>query len=243
MELGELVSWLNGFLRISEFPEDSALNGLQVEASKEVNKVAVAVDAGIETFEKAAKSGADLLITHHGIYWGGVNYQITGINSRRVGFLLKNKLSLYACHLPLDAHEEVGNNVQILKALGFKEMERFGKIEWVGKEKGDIKRLASEVQEKIGPLRNSFFFGPEKFESLIVSSGASTHLTLSAAENSSLLIGEFSHYGYHISKEKHLNVLAAGHYATETFGVKALANKLSKKFGLETEFIDVPLSL
>ncbi|MBR9679795.1 MAG: Nif3-like dinuclear metal center hexameric protein [Candidatus Altiarchaeota archaeon] len=242
MELGELVSWMNEFLDIASFPDDQSVNGLQVEAGQKIEKIVTSVDVGLEVFKLAKKSGADLLITHHGLYWKGAEFLMTGINADRIKSLLDNKLSLYSCHLPLDVHPKIGNNVLIMQALGITEYERFGKIGYSAKLKLELSELVSLVSDKIGKT-NLLKFGSDKVNNLIVSSGGSTDTVFSAPTGSTFLLGEFQHYGYHFAKEKQLNIISAGHYATETFGVRALGNTIQKKFGLECKFIDIPTHL
>ena len=125
MELSRLVAWLDTYLETDAF-EDASLNGLQVEGQPEVNKVAVAVDSSLTTFEQAAEVGADLLIVHHGLFWGEP-LPLTGMHGRRVRYLLEHNLGLYASHLPLDAHREVGNNWGLARILGMDDLEPFGR--------------------------------------------------------------------------------------------------------------------
>jgi len=244
MDLYEVVSWLNEYLKLGDFPDDQSVNGLQVEGRKEVSKIAAATDACLEVFEKAKEEGADLILVHHGLYWRNVSPLITSYMVSRVRVLLNNRISLYAAHLPLDAHPEVGNNVQILRTLGFKpEKWPHDKTSYFSTVNISFDDLVHGIGEKIAEPNLVLQFGTEEVKRLIVGSGGSTHLVYSAEPGDTVLVGEFSHYGYHYVKEKEISVIAAGHYATETFGVKALAKKLEEKFGIPWVFIDSPTGL
>ncbi len=238
MELRELVSWLNDYLKLGDFPQDQSLNGLQVEANEDVNKIAVSVDAGLEVFRRAKKLGADLLIVHHGILWKGVDPFISGVLSHRVRFLLENSLSLYAVHLPLDAHPEVGNNITICRLLGLEPVERIG-IGYLCKE-ADFLELKEKVEEKIGKILRSLEFGPGKGKVYVVSGGGTFDILQNLNKAKIFVTGELNHAIYHYAKEAGVNIIEAGHYATERFGVIELAKKIEEKFGIPWEFIDVP---
>lgn len=246
MKLEELTSWLNEYLKIAEI-EDQSINGLQVEAKNEVEKIGVAVDARIKVFERAKREKVDLIIVHHGLYWKEISPFIAGVMYERVKFLIENNISLYACHLPLDVHEEVGNNVQIIRSLGFKPVDVFDFPSWYCKANISFDELYERVKEKIitkystiAPLRLKFY---EKVRRLIVGSGGSTHLIFKAKEGDTMLSGEFLHYGKIYAEEKRINVIAAGHYATETFGVLALGRKIEDKFGIPFVFLNEPTGL
>ncbi len=242
VELNEIVNWLNDYLEIGNFMEDSSMNGLQVEASTDVKKIAFAVDAGLETFKLAKEQNADLIIVHHGMYWVKSEHLVKGVNAERIRFLMNNKLSLYASHLPLDAHPEVGNNIQIMKKLGFNKVIKFDDLSYSVKLDMNFIDLVKLIEKNIGKVKQ-FKFGNEKVNTLIVCSGAASHLSFSAPIGSTCLIGEASHTIFHPAKERNLNFIEAGHYVTETFGVKALAEKLKEQFDVETGFIDVPTGM
>lgn len=239
MELGELVSWLNDFLRIGEFPDDQSINGLQVEAGREVDSVAAAVDACQEVFRQTK---ADFLLAHHGLYWKGVSPVVANEMASRVQTLLKRGTSLYAAHLPLDAHPEVGNNAQLLRAMGL-EPEQVEGILWKAELGGSLAELKELAADKVAEPRVTLEFGPDEVDTVHACSGGGTNEIFKLPPGATYLTGEFSHYGYHYAREKGINVLALGHYATETFGVRALADKLSGEFGLKTTFVDVPTGL
>ncbi len=253
MLLQEIVDFLDDYLGVGEWEFDSSSNGLQVEASFEVEKVAFAVDACMETFRKAAESGADMLVTHHGIVWGGLS-KIAGIVARRIRYLFENSLSLYSAHLPLDAHPKVGNNVLLLKAAGFLVEEPFGfykgrAIGFCGRNVGSddgvsVKDVAGKLEKELDTEVKVFEFGHERvFKAGAVSGRGAFALEEAAEKGLDLLItGEAEHSAYHTAKELGINVIFAGHYATETLGVKALMDVV-EKLGVEVEFIDVPTGL
>lgn len=245
--LYEIVEFLDEFLRIGEWEERSK-NGLQVEGREEVERIAFAVDACMEVFERARDF--DMIVVHHGIVWDGIDY-VRGIVRRRLEFLLKNNISLYAAHLPLDAHPSVGNNAQILKKFGLEPKESFGSYK--GREIGYIGEFESEVAiddvlkvvEGINPNFISLRFGKDYVKRMGVVSGRGSFALSEAIEKDVdlFLTGEVDHSAYHIAKEGKINLVFAGHYATETFGVKALMVVVAQEFDVEVEFIDVPTGL
>ncbi len=246
--LHEIVDFLNEYLGVDEW-EDASSNGLQVEASLEVGKVAFAVDACMETFRRAVECNADLLVTHHGIIWGGLE-RITGLTARRVKYLFENNLSLYSAHLPLDAHPKVGNNVCLLRVAGFLAEEPFGfyrgkAIGFCGKcvEKTSLGDVVERLERELGEVKVLDFGGEEIFKAGAVSGRGAFAVEEAAEKGIDLLItGEAEHSAYHTAKELGVNVIFAGHYATETLGVKALMDVV-EKLGVDVEFVDVPTGL
>lgn len=250
MKRDELVRWLDGYLMISDY-SDPSLNGLQVEGSDEVRKVAVAVDSSLETFEKAADMGADVLIVHHGLFWGSP-IAITGTHRKRVAFLLDQEISLYAAHIPLDAHREVGNNWGLASILGMEDLEDFGYFK--GKPIGVKGRfgeprprrlLANLLEEKLGEPVMMLEGGPENVSSFgIVSGGAAWDVVTAANEGlDAFLTGEPRHEVFHEAFERGINAMFGGHYMTETVGVNLLAGKIRDQYGLPVEFIYLPTGL
>ncbi len=245
-----LVEWLNDYLRIDDF-KDISLNGLQVEGADEVQKVAVAVDSSQSTFEQAASMGADMLIVHHGLFWGR-QIPITGIHKKRVKYLLDKDISLYAAHIPLDAHKEVGNNWGLAKILAMTELQDFG--EWQGMPIGvkgifptplSLKDLADLLEKELGESVLVHAGGQMEIASLGIISGGAAWDVVTAAEQGldAFLTGEPKHETFYESFERGINALYAGHYMTETVGVNLLAKKLRDEFGLATEFILLPTGL
>jgi len=249
MRLEDIVTFLDDFLGVREW-EDKSVNGLQVEGREEVRKIAFAVDACMETFVKA--KGADMLVVHHGLIWGGIE-RVTGATMRRLKFLLENGISLYACHLPLDAHPRVGNNVELLRLLGVEAEGSFGvykgrSIGYYGR--FEEKKSLEEIIEAVGSINERpivLDFGKEKIESVGAVSGRGAFALKEAIDLGLDLFvtGEAEHEAYHLAKECGINVIFAGHYATETLGVKALMRVVGEEFAgeVEVEFLDVPTGL
>ncbi len=248
MKRDELVSYLDDYLKIHEI-EDRSNNGLQVEGAAEVAHLAFAVDAGLATFEAAVEAGAQMLVVHHGLFWGEP-ILITGVHRRRLAALLDGNVSLYAAHLPLDFHEEVGNNATLARWLDLEEIEPFG--DYKGHPAGVAGRLAEaisleefavRVEEALGePVVRVWPFGEESVQRVGIVSGGAGSMADQAAEAGVdvYLTGEMSHNVYHQARDLGLNVVYGGHYATETAGPKALAKHLATRFDLETVFLDLP---
>ena len=250
MELSRLVAWLDTYLETSAF-KDVSLNGLQVEGQSEVTKVAVAVDSSLTTFEQAAEIGADLLIVHHGLFWGQP-LPITGMHGRRVRYLLEHNLSLYAAHIPLDAHREVGNNWGLARILGMDELEPFG--HWGDRAVGvkgrfpnavTLRELADTLEKELGESVLVHAGGKLEVETLGIISGAAARDVATAADEGldAFLTGEPKHETFYDAFERGIDALYAGHYMTETVGVSLLADKIEQEFGLTTEFILLPTGL
>lgn len=250
MELSRLVAWLDTYLEVGAF-EDLSLNGLQVEGQAEVNKVAVAVDSSLTTFEQAAEVGADLLVAHHGLFWGQP-LPITGMHGRRVRYLLEHNLSLYAVHIPLDAHREVGNNWGLARILGMADLEPFGR--WGDRAIGvkgsfpnpvTLRELADTLEKELGESVLVHAGGKLELETLGIISGAAARDVATAADEGldAFLTGEPKHETFYDAFELGVNALYAGHYMTETVGVSLLADKIEQEFGLATEFILLPTGL
>ena len=247
----EIVNFLDEYLNVLAFP-DKSRNGLQVEGKEEVEKIAFAVDACMDTFIKARAFGADMLIVHHGLIWGGIEY-VRGLVQKRLKFLLENELNLYAAHLPLDLHPEVGNNAQLLKLLELEPREPFGSYNGLNigyiSEFDEPKPLPLVAQILVEKLKTDYVkayeFGVEEIRRVGVVSGRGGFAIPEAIEKgvNLFITGEFLHDDYHTAKEGRLSVIAAGHYASETLGVKALMPVLREKFGVKTVFIDNPTGL
>lgn len=251
MKREELVEHLDGYLRVGEI-EDKSQNGLQVEGPEEVTKVAFAVDACLASFQEAVAEGAQLLVVHHGLFWSESKL-LTGVHFRRVRALLEGGCGLYAVHLPLDAHPEVGNNAEIARLLRLSDLRPFG--EYHGEEIGmqgsldpplDVPTFIGRLVEALGrpPIR-VLDHGPAEIQRVgCVSGGAASMMDQAAAEGlDAYVTGETSHGSYHEAVEWELNVFFAGHYATETTGVKALARHVEDKMGVQTVFLDIPTGM
>jgi len=243
----QLVAYLDEYLHISEI-KDKADNGLQVEGAEEVNKVALAVDACMAAFRKTKSSGAQMLVANHGLFWGEP-VMLRGIQRGRVGYLLRNDISLYAAHLPLDVHPEVGHNVQLAGLLGLQVTGTFGDYHGVligvlaePREELPLSQMVQVLEDRLKAKMTVLNYGPEKIKRVGIISGSAASMVDQAGEQKVdlFLTGETSHTAFHHIAERGLNVVYGGHYATETLGLKALAGHLSEKFGLQTEFLDIP---
>jgi len=247
-DLRNIVRFLDREMKAADFSADSANNGLQVENSGRVHKVCCGVDASVDFFKAAGRRGADLVICHHGISWGDSMKRITDLNYQRVSFLIRNDMALYACHLPLDAHPRHGNNAQICRALGLRNLRGFGiyhgmEIGFEGRfpaamDYGKFKKLVRQVTG--GEVR-SMDFGRTKIRTVAVISGSAPDLLNEAGMKKIdvFLSGEPKLAAYSVAQEYGINAVFAGHYATETSGVKVLAGLLKKKFGIPAEFLDM----
>ena len=250
MELTELVSYLDGYLRVAAVPDaPHAVNGLQVANRGTVSRVAVAVDLCEATVRLAAEQGADLLLVHHGLFWGGLQ-PLTGRAYRRVASLIANDIALYSAHLPLDLHPEVGNNAVLGRQLGVSLRGEFG--EEYGVRIGvwgeiDVSRQALEgrLATLMGSAPRLMAFGPERVQRVGIVTGAAGSMIAQAAGAGldTFVTGEGPHHTFFDAEELKVNVFYAGHYATETVGVKALAEHLHARFHLPWTFLDHPTGL
>ncbi|HEX2210837.1 MAG TPA: Nif3-like dinuclear metal center hexameric protein [Longimicrobium sp.] len=251
MDFRSLLEYLDGYLRIREVPDyANALNGLQVESGRaEVRKIAVSVDAAQFTIDAAVRSGADLLLVHHGLFWDG-NVPVTARRYRRLKALFDADLPLYAAHLPLDVHPEVGNNAVLARELGVEVRGMFA--DYKGMPLGvwgelDIRReaLCARLDALLGGRVKMVPGGPEHVRTVGVITGGAGGETATAAGMGldAYVSGEGAHHNFFDAEEGGINLLLGGHYATETFGVRALARHLEEKFGLKWIFIDHPSGL
>jgi dinuclear metal center YbgI/SA1388 family protein len=246
VKLKTIVDFLDTELKIKYF-EDASHNGLQVANFGNIKKICVGVDASLEFFTLAAKEKANLLICHHGLSWKDSLKRITGMNYNRLKFLIQNDIALYAAHLPLDAHPELGNNIQICKKLGLKNIKQFGNynnmlLGFTGSLPTplNLKEFKQLVSSSVGKIVGTMDFGKKKISSVAVVSGGAASNILEAAELGIdvFLTGEPELTAYHIAQECRINAVFAGHYSTEVFGVKAVARLLEEKFLIKAEFID-----
>jgi len=225
---------------ISDFK--GSVNGLQIANNGVVKKVGAAVDAGLIPFKEAAERGIDLLIVHHGLFWVPPT-PLTGVNYEKVKLLMDENIAVYSSHLPLDAHPEIGNNVLLAKALGL-EVERTC-FPYEGTDLGVIAtgcksrdQLHDKINEVLG-IMDAIEFGSNKPEkiAILTGSGASVVDQLLKEGVDTLITGELRQHHFNMAQELKLNLYPCGHYTTETFGVKALAQEISEKFGIPWEFI------
>ncbi len=247
--LHAIVGCLDRELNTESF-QDASHNGLQVENDGLVRKVCCGVDASMAFFEAAAQQGADLLICHHGISWGDSLCRITELNYRRVKFLMDHNMALYAAHLPLDAHRVYGNNACIANALGLRNVRPFG--EYKGQSIGFPGRLGkavsigSFVKRVQGIMEREddlqvMDFGADTVKSVAVVSGGAADMVAEAGRKGIdvLVTGEPVLAAYSVAQEYGVHVVFGGHYATETFGVRALAQLVERQFDVESSFIQM----
>jgi len=250
--LTEIVEEINQLLKTDLF-DDVSLNGLQLEGRSEVQKIAAAVDCGDFILERAIDEDADLLLVHHGLYWGKP-LPITGSFKRSLLRALTGELSIIAQHLPLDAHAEFGNNALIAKLLDLSEPSFF--LEYGGqpiavlahnKAGLSIASMTERLKRLPGadPNMLALEFGPDKPErvAIVTGSGADTLYEFERADFDTLITGESKQFAYHFARDNKLNAIFAGHYASETVGVQALAKHIAEKFALEWTFIDCPTGI
>jgi len=251
--LKPIVEYLEKLLRHPGFPDYSlAFNGLQLENSGKVTRIAAAVDACEPVVHAAVEGRASLLLVHHGLMWDQHCFAFTGARYRKLRAALEGDLAIFASHLPLDAHPTLGNAAQLGKAIELKNVTPF--FEHKGEPVGmrgecSINRegLLERIRSAVGGEAHLTVCaaGPEKVKRIgIVTGGAGSEVAQIARSGvDTFITGEGPHWSYTAAEELGLNVIYAGHYATETFGVKALAAHLSKKFQLPWEFIDHPTGL
>jgi dinuclear metal center YbgI/SA1388 family protein len=250
VKLQELVSYLDTYLHTADVRDaPTALNGLQVENSGRVRRVAAAVDASARTIREAVRLGCDLLLVHHGLFWDG-HMPVAGRRYRRLQPLIQHDIAVYAAHLPLDVHPDVGNNAVLARALGMEPEGAFG--EHQGVEVGvwgvlELKRevLAARLDDVLNGRVLMLPFGPEVVRrvGIITGGGGSMIAQAVAAGLDAYITGEGAHHTYFDAEEAGINVYYGGHYATETWGVRALAEHVAARYGLEWEFIDHPTGL
>jgi len=248
--LSEIVSYADRFLRNRQVGDwNNALNGLQIENSGQVTRIGAAVDSSTRVLNEAQKSDVDLLIVHHGLLWPGLQ-PIRGALRRQLRIAFENDIVLYSAHLPLDIHPRVGNNAQLVAALGLKSAQPF--LEEKGQPVGlriiaSLRRheLVRRVKKAVNAPVKVFGFGPNRTRSVgVVTGAAGSEIYRVAGEGiDTFITGEAPHWAAIAAEELGVNLLLGGHYATEVFGVKKLAAHLSKRFRMPWEFIDCPTGL
>jgi len=243
--LDPIVSTANRLLRVSEIKDyPNAVNGLQLQNSGTVTRLAAAVDACEPVVAEAVRAGGDLLVVHHGMFWDGLR-PATGALYRKLKLAMDANLAIYSCHLPLDAHPVMGNNALLARAIGFSKLEPFLEIGFRCRTRIARKELLDRVTAAVGSPVRLAPGGPGVCRSVgIVTGGSGGEIAAAAAAGvDTFIVGEGPHWSYTAAEELGVNLIYAGHYATETFGVKALAGYLAKKFRLPWQFIDHPTGL
>jgi dinuclear metal center YbgI/SA1388 family protein len=242
-----LVSYLDQYL--DSRGRDYGPNGLQVEGKEEIRKIVTGVSSCQELFVRAREAGADAVLVHHGLFWEGMPRTLTGFQYRRVAELIRGEMSLIAYHLPLDRHAVVGNNAVACREVGLIDLEPFGDhdglpVGFKGRFSEPIS--AADLVERCrrvyvqDPV--AFLEGPDSIATLgIISGGAQSDVYTAITEGlDAYITGEVSEWVMNVAREARIHYLAAGHYATERLGVRALGEHLGERFGIEVEFIDVP---
>jgi dinuclear metal center YbgI/SA1388 family protein len=249
-KLAAIVAHLDRHLCHAQVTDYSgAWNGLQVENAGAVTKVGAAVDACAWTIERAVEKGIDLLLVHHGLFWSGVQ-PVTGATRRKIKTALDGDLAIYSSHLPLDLHPQLGNSALLCRALGFKRCAPFFhmKGQAIGLQtKAALTRaeLARRLEKVLGKKPHLSPGGPATTARIgVVTGGAGGEVAQAAAEGvDTFITGEGPHHSYTLAEELGVNLFYGGHYATETFGVKALAAHVSRRFRVPWEFLDHPTGL
>jgi dinuclear metal center YbgI/SA1388 family protein len=245
VSLQELTAYCDARVRRSEIADfPGALNGLQVANSGRVTKIGAAVDAGAGPFALAAQAGVNFLIVHHGMFWDGAQ-PLTESRHVRVKTLLDADCAVYAAHLPLDAHPEIGNNALIARALGLAvagwEIAYHGTpLAAIVTDAPDRTELRTRLDQIFPHLVTAIEFGPEQPRKIAIISGSGSSAVgqLAGAGVDTLITGELRQAAFNVAQEAGLNLYACGHYATEVFGVRALAQECAERFGLPWEFLD-----
>lgn len=250
IDLEKLVQFCDKELNTSEIVDYSgAQNGLQVENSGKVTKIGAAVDISLNTLQLACEKEIDLIIVHHGLFWTP-RIPWTKATMKMIRTFIERDIALYSSHLPLDVHTTLGNNIQLVNALELQNPEPCGdykglKIGFSCDGPVEFSDLVSRAQKVLGVNCTHFSFGPSVCSKIaIVTGGAGSDIANLAAEGAdTILTGEGPHWSYALAQELGINVIYGGHYATETFGVKALSSLIEKQFGIPWLFIDDPSQL
>ncbi len=246
VELSELELYINAYLEVTRF-DDYAPNGLQVEGRREVRKIVVGVTACQALIEEAVAERADLVLVHHGYFWRGEDPRLVGMKAQRLRRLFCHDMSMMAYHLPLDAHEVVGNNAQLAAKLNLKIKGSFGEGKVPLAVHGELSRPASS-DEFAERLRHCLGRAPlliagndRPIRRIGLCSGAAQNYIHAAADLGldAFVTGEISESTVHVARERKINFFSAGHHATEKFGVRALGEHLAGKFDLDCRFVDI----
>ena len=250
----DVVKFLNQLFSEVNVP-DFSYNGLQFEGKEEVTKIVAGVDATIQFFEEAHKRGGDFAFVHHGLFWKGAEWsRLDRYNIKIFKSLLATDLNLFAMHLPLDAHPEVGNNAVIAKLLDAEKVAPFGlckgnPVGFIGrlKEPISIEELKERIEKKVAKINTHLNFGKKMVQNIGIVSGGGWNSVLDPAvyrgEVDVIFTGEIQHQGVPQYRDREIHLISAGHYATETFGANEVGKLLAKEFSLPYEFIDLPTGL
>ncbi len=248
--LDELTTFLDRELKTAEIPDyPGAVNGLQLANQGQVPRIVAAVDASLPVVRAAAAGGPGLLIVHHGMFWQGVQ-PVTGPFYEKIRIAMEAGLAIYSSHLPLDVHPEWGNNIRLAREIGVTDLHPF--MEWKGIHlglQGEWQGSRDELRDRLTTVLGGNVHlcpgGKEQISQVaLVTGGAGSEVAKAAAAGvDAFITGEGPHWSYPLAEELEVNLFFGGHYATETFGVKALSAALSREFGVPWEFLDHPTGL
>ena len=244
MQLQQLCEFCDEYLKVDDF-SDYCPNGLQVEANPMVEHIVCGVTASQALIEAAIDTGADTLLVHHGYFWKGEPAAITGIRAKRIGSLIRNNINLLAFHLPLDAHPEIGNNVQLARVMDWQ-------VSGNGGEQGllfegrlprsmSLDEMSAQLESRIETRALAISGGDHAIERIAWCSGAAQGFIEAAAEwgVDAFVSGEVSEPTFHLARELGIHYIAAGHHATERYGVQALSLEIASRFDVRQQFIDI----
>ena len=244
MKIDALNNYLNTLLQPASF-NDYCPNGLQVEGKPEVNKIVTGVTASYALLEAALQANADAVLVHHGYFWRGEAQTITGIKKRRIQFLLQHELNLFAYHLPLDAHAELGNNVMLAKQWGLGDIQFFGEKNMLAMVELNtpqtLKSVSLMIEHKLNRRPQVIGDLQKPIQRVALCTGAAQGYIEQALEAGAdvYISGEISEQTVHVAIESGMSYISAGHHATERYGIQALGEHLAQKFALQHEFIDI----
>jgi dinuclear metal center YbgI/SA1388 family protein len=247
MRLKQLCEFCDDYLSVGDF-NDYCPNGLQVEASDEVSRIVSGVTASLDLIEAAIAQQADTLLVHHGYFWKGEAQPISGFKGRRIRALIKNNLNLIAYHLPLDAHPEVGNNAQLARVMGWRVEGSFGSVGLHDivlsgslSSPMTLDELSASVAGRLNTKPLSISSGDKPIRTIAWCTGAAQSYIEQAAERGidAFISGEVSEHTFHFAREAGIHYIAAGHHATERYGVQALAGVIEERFGIPQQYIDI----
>jgi len=247
MHLKQLCDFCDDYLKVADF-DDYCPNGLQVESTDEVNHIVAGVTASLDLIEAAVDAKADTLLVHHGYFWKGEAQPLTGFKGRRIRALIKNNINLLAFHLPLDAHPQVGNNVQLARIMDWEVKDSFGSVgqhdivlSGLLKTTMTLDQLSASIADRLDTSPLSISSGDHPVRTIAWCTGAAQNYIEQAAERGvdAFISGEVSEHTFHFAKEAGIHYIAAGHHASERYGVQALAAEIEARFGLRQQFIDI----
>ena len=244
MKLDALNHYLNTLLQAERF-SDYCPNGLQVEGKQEINKIVTGVTASMALLQAAHKANADAVLVHHGYFWRGEALPIIGIKKRRIQFLLQHDINLFAFHLPLDAHAELGNNVMLAKRLGLTVTGRAGDKDMLLlaelNEPQTLQALVETIARKLQRTPQVIGDLSQPIKRIALCTGAAQGYIEQAVEAGAdvYISGEISEQTVHVAIESGMSYISAGHHATERYGIQALGEHLAQKFDLQHQFIDL----